>query len=314
MTRLPVTVLAGFLGSGKTTLVNRLLEDPGGRRFAVIVNEFGEVGIDGRLVVATEEDMVQLENGCVCCTVRGDLSAALVKLLDRRGRLLGGGSFDHVLIEGSGLASPGPIVQTLEVDPALGDRLQRARTVTLVHGGRFTEQVEAYPEAVEQVAHADLVLVNHTDHAEGSAVEAAEELARSLNPIARIQRSVRSDVSVPELLELAPLERASGGGTHHAHASGVHAQVLESDLPLDVHRLKMWLQFLANRWGTEIVRIKGVLACQGHAQEVVVQAVYEWLELGPGTAAAPERSQLVLIGKGFDMEEVERGWRACLLP
>lgn len=312
MSALPVTLLSGFLGSGKTTLVNRLLTEPTGQRFAVLVNEFGEVGVDGRLVVATEDELVQLENGCVCCTVRGDLSRALVDLLDRRGRLLGGARFDHVLIEASGLASPGPIVQTLEVDPLLEGRLQRPATVTLVHGQRLPEQLSCYPEAAEQVAYADLVLVNHTDRADEASLVAAEAAVAGLNPLAACRRTERAEVPAAELLALEPLaaDRPLDAGTH-GHSSGMVAAVLESDEALDLHRLKMWLQFLTNRWGTQLLRMKGVLRCAGQADEVVVQAVYEWLELGPGSRPAPSRSQLVLIGRGFDEDELQRGWRAC---
>ena len=321
MARLPVTILAGFLGSGKTTLVNRILTEPTGTRFAVLVNEFGEVGIDGRLVVAAEEDLVQLENGCICCTVRGDLSRALGDLLARRGRLLGGARFDHVLIEASGLASPGPIAQTLEVDASLSEALETAGIVTLVHAGRIAEQLERFPEAAEQLGYADLVLCNHTDRVDGPVLEAAQRAVASINAVAPVRTCERAGVDVAELLtteRLAPgqLSRsaASSPGTElaHTHSEGIGTVVLESERPLDLHRLKMWLQFLANRVGGEILRMKGILRCEGRSEEVVVQAVYEVLELGPGEGPPPEHSQLVMIGRGFDRAELDRGWAACM--
>lgn len=312
--RLPVIILAGFLGSGKTTLVNRILTDPRSGRFAVLVNEFGDVGIDGRLVIAAEEDLVELANGCVCCTVRGDLERGLVRLLEGRGRILGREPFDGVLIEASGLASPGPIAQTLEIVPDLRAALFLRGIVTLAHAGRIIEQLAGFSEAAEQVGYADLLVLNHADRTSEEGLDAARAALAKINQAAPIVTTERAEL---ELVLLDELERGGLGetasadsGSEHGHTSDVATMVLTTEAPLDLHRLKMWLRFLETRPDGEVLRIKGILACEGRARSVVVQGVYQWLEIGPGDGPPPPQSQLVLIGRGFPREQLRRGWQA----
>ena len=318
----PVTLLAGFLGSGKTTLLNRILSEEHGEEIAVIVNEFGDVGVDGRLVVGAEEEVVELANGCICCTVRGDLADGIAKLLERRGRRFGLGRrarFERILIEASGLASPGPALQTLMIDDRLRGRVRPDGVVTLAHALHVARQLEENPEAAEQVGYADVILLNHADQASVEELAHAEERLRSANAEARIERTVRADVAVASLFGLARTEtdvRAVGaqtvdGDLHANHTCGVTTVALTTDEALDLHQLKLWLQFLAKRKTHELMRVKGILRCTGHGPPVVVQAVYQWLELGPGEGAAPERSTLVLIGRDLDRDEIERGWAAC---
>lgn len=315
MPQLGVTLLAGFLGSGKTTLVNRLLSEPGGRPLAVLVNEFGDVGIDGRLVVAAEDDLVELANGCVCCTLRGDLERGLLQLLERRGRMLGRARFEGVLIEASGLASPGPIAQTVQVVPALAAAYQLEGIVTLAHAARIGAQLDEFREAADQIGYADLIVLNHIDRLAEGELDAVVARVRRGNGVAVIVPAQRADVDLGLLRglntrSLRPNIRATPAEPH-AHTSNVVTLALTSETALDVHRLKIWLRFLSARPDGEILRLKGIVRCEGLARPLVVQAVYQWLEIGPGTGQPPERSELVLIGRGFDAEELERGWRAC---
>lgn len=308
-----VTILSGFLGSGKTTLVNRLLGRRGGPRYAVLVNEFGDVGVDGRLIVASEEEVVELANGCVCCTIRGDLERGLRDLVQRRGRLLGRARFDRVLIEGSGLASPGPIAQTLVTVPDLREAFELRGIVTLAHAGRIVEQLERFGEAREQVGLADWLVLNHCDRATPEALaEARAELARH-NGLARRFETTQADLDLEQLeAELTTEPHTAGTTAHaaHAHTSDVTTVTFCSDEPLDIHRFKMWLKFLSARPDGQILRIKGVVRCTGHHTGLVVQGVYQFLEFGPSELPAPERSELVVIGQGFEATELERGWRA----
>lgn len=313
----PLTLLAGFLGSGKTTLLNRILKAEHGQRVAVVVNEFGDVGIDGRLVVGARDDVVELVNGCLCCTVRGDLQRTLLDLLARRRRrLVGRLRFERIVVEASGLASPGPVAQTIPVTPGLGDTLRLDGVVVLCHAERIADQLEEYPEAAEQVGYADRLLLNHADRCDAAALEEAQAAVRARNAWAPMERCTRAEVPVGPLLDVGAtepgrwkLDTAPPDG--HAHGSGVGTVALRSDLPLDLHRLKMWLRLVATRRAQPLMRMKGIVRCTDHGPPVVVQAVHQWLELGPGEGAAPDQSVVVLIGRDLDRDELERGFRSC---
>jgi G3E family GTPase len=304
----PVTLLAGFLGAGKTTLLNRILTERQSERIAVVVNEYGSEGIDGKLVVGVRDELVELANGCVCCTVRGDLSRTLRRLLGRRR------APERVLIETSGLASPGPAAQTLLVDPGLSSAYRLAGIVTLAHAGNLAHQHERHPEVGEQLAYADLIVLNHTDGVTATALAEARALVRAVNGLAEVRETVRADLPPGELLAPAiVLDRAAlASAPPAAHSAGVSTVALRSRRPLDLHALKLWLRFVAGRRGQDLYRAKGLLHCAGHAEPVVVQAMYEWLELGPGGGSVPSESLLVLIGDGLDGAEIRRGWEACL--
>lgn len=314
---IPVTLLTGFLGSGKTTLLNRILTERHDERIAVIVNEYGDVGIDGSLVIGATDEIIELANGCVCCTVRGDLSNALQRLLAARDRRVFQQSFDRIVIEASGLAEPGPIVQTLIVDPSIAERVQLDGILTLTHAGNLPHQLDQHPEASEQVAYGDRVLLNHADRCTTNELQAARAAVRSLNSLAEVIECERGCVDLANLLDIAThnAERWTDLPTHspdeHAHHSEVSSIAFETDAPLDLHRLKIWLQFLANRRGQDLYRLKGILACKSVATSVIVQGMFEWLEIGPGEGPAPPLSKLVMIGRSFDRAELERGWVAC---
>lgn len=336
--RIPVTLLAGFLGSGKTTLVNRILAAQHHQRLAVIVNEFGDVNIDGRLVVGVEDDIVELSNGCICCTVRGDLVTTLHTLLKRRRRWwLRPARFDRILIEASGLASPGPAVQTVLIDTELATRLQLDGVVTLAHAQHIVAQLGEHPEAAEQIAYADRVVMNHCDQCQPDNLEAAEAAIRTCNPQAEVMRATYADVAVSEVLGLRPWDTetwylASAGRSediggrqqvhdtahdaHHEtppHTCGVGTLTLRTRNALDVQQLQLWLRFLTRRRAYDVMRLKGIIRCPQHPGALIVQGVYQWSELRPGAEQAPEESVLVLIGRNLDHDEITRGWTACQL-
>ncbi|QDU84951.1 putative GTP-binding protein YjiA [Planctomycetes bacterium Pla163] len=316
--RVPVTLLSGFLGSGKTTLLNRLLRSPVGAGIAVVVNEFGELPIDGRLVESSQDEVLELANGCICCSVRGDLVRTAHELFERRSRrLVGRLRFDRLVIEASGLASPGPVHQTFRLDDQLARQTRPAGTVTLCHAGLIESQMAEFTEAAEQVGYADVCVLNHTDGLSSSALDAAEASVRRVNALAPIHRAVRADVDVLALLDEAePTEERwqlfDASGTATSHTDSVVSYSLVHDGALDIHRLKIWLQFVAARRDWRIMRMKGIVRTATRTEPTVVQAVHQYLEIGPGAGAAPERSILVVIGRDIDEDVLRDGWSRLL--
>ncbi len=336
--RVPVTLLAGFLGSGKTTLANRILSEQHEQRIAVIVNEFGDVGIDGRLVVGVDDNVIELSNGCLCCTVRGDLADTLHSLLIRRRQAEGPEPFERILIEASGLASPGPVAQALLVDTVLSAQLQLDGIVTMAHAQHITRQLQEHPEAADQVGYADHLILNHCDQCPSADLDAAEVTLRACNPHASLVRTTRAQVDVLDLLHTRTWEsinaqrlqppqgtpNAADSGHDHAdhdhanhdhhvgpHTCDVSTLTLRSDTPLDLNRLKMWLLFVSKRKSHELMRLKGILHCQQHEEAMIIQGVYQWMEVRHSVEEAPDESILVLIGRHLDEAELRREWGEC---
>ena len=323
----PVTLLVGFLGSGKTTLANRILTEHHDQRIAVIVNEFGDVGIDGRLIVGVEDNVIELSNGCLCCTVQGDLADTLRQLLERRRQTVDAQPFERIVIEASGLASPGPVLQGMLVDPSLNAHVRVDGVITMAHAKHIVQQLADHPEASEQVAYADHIILNHCDQCEGDALAAAEAALHACNPHADLERTTRAEVDVVRVLnqqtwDSARVKAALANGawcddhTHehahaHLHTQGVGTLALRADAPMDLHRLTGWLLDLAKRRSHELMRLKGILRCQSHDQAVVIQGVYQWLEVRLEAGEPPVASVLVLIGRYLDEEEIRREWANC---
>jgi G3E family GTPase len=325
----PVTLLVGFLGSGKTTLANRILSEQHHQRIAVIVNEFGTVGIDGQLIVGVEDNIVELSNGCLCCTMQGDLSDTLRQLLARRRRTATAPPFERIVIEASGLASPGPVLQRMLVDPDLHAHVQVDGVITMAHAKHIVQQLADHPEASEQVAYADHIIINHCDQCEDDVLVAAETALHACNPQADVERTTRAAVDVAGVLrkqawDSARLKAAFEFGaacedhTHdhaheHLHTQGVSSVALRAEAPMDLQRLTRWLSSLSITGSHELMRLKGILHCQSQAQAVVIQGVYQWLEVRLQAGAPPAASALVLIGRHLDAEELRRAWAECIV-
>lgn len=324
----PVTLLVGFLGSGKTTLANRILSEQHGQRIAVIVNEFGDVGIDGQLIVGVDDNMVELSNGCLCCTVQGDLADTLRQLLERRRRAVDAKPFERILIEASGLASPGPVLQAMLVEPELNAHIQVDGVITMAHARHIVRQLADNPEAAEQVAYADQVILNHCDQCADDELAAAQAAIHACNRQADIERATRAAVDVADLLKQRTWdsERVKealgngvlcGGGAHehdndHIHTQGVGTVVLRATAPMDLERLKMWLPNLSRRSSHDLMRLKGILNCRSCRQAVVIQGVYQWLELRLAAGEPPAESVLLLIGRHLDADALSREWADCI--
>jgi G3E family GTPase len=322
----PVTLLVGFLGSGKTTLANRILSEQHNQRIAVIVNEFGAVGIDGQLIMSVDDNVVELRNGCLCCTVQGDLADTLRQLLVRRRQTVDAKPFERIVIEASGLASPGPVLQGMLVDPSLNAQVQVDGVITMAHAKHIVQQLADHPEASEQVAYADHILVNHCDQCEGDELAVAEASIHTCNPQADIERTTRAEVDVVRLLnkQTWDSERVKEALKHgalccdhdhdhaHRHTQGVGTLALRAEAPMDLYRLTRWLQDLSQPRSHELMRLKGILNCQAHDQAVVIQGVYQWLEVRQQAGEPPAASVLVLIGRHLDEAEISRAWADCI--
>ncbi|MER5663456.1 CobW family GTP-binding protein [Streptomyces mirabilis] len=321
--RVPLTVLTGFLGSGKTTLLNRILTENHGLRIAVIENEFGEVGIDDALVLDAEEEIFEMNNGCICCTVRGDLIRILGALMRRREK------FDHILIETTGLADPAPVAQTFFMDDEIASQLRLDAIVTLVDAAHVLQHLdEVKPEgveneAVEQIAFADRVVLNKTDLVDDETIVEVVRRIRAINAGVRIVPSEHARIDLQEVMDVGAfdLERVLADDpsflteTEHQHDSTVTSVGIELDGELDENRLNAWLGRLLRTKGVDLFRSKGILAIAGAPKQYVFQGVHMLLDGTFGRdwrEGEARRNRLVFIGRDLDRETLERDFAGCL--
>jgi len=342
ITKTPVTVLTGYLGAGKTTLLNRILSEDHGKRYAVIVNEFGEVGIDNDLIVGADEEVFEMNNGCVCCTVRGDLIRVVSGLMKRKG------GFDAIIVETTGLADPGPVAQTFFVDEDVRAKTQLDSVTTVVDAKHLPLRLADSSDAAEQIAFADQIILNKTDLVTEAELVEVERMIRRLNPLAPIHRAQRSNVPLDLVLgrgsfdlarieELEPdfLNPAHGEAGHvhdedcdhdhhdhdhhdHGHdieASGIRGVSLTATKPLSANKVTAWLNDLLQAQGPDILRAKGILDVAGEDRRLVFQAVHMILEgdfQGPWRDGAERYSRLVFIGRNLDEAKLREGFEACI--
>jgi G3E family GTPase len=342
----PVTVLTGYLGAGKTTLLNRILTEDHGRRYAVIVNEFGEIGIDNDLIVDADEEVFEMNNGCVCCTVRGDLIRILSGLMKRKG------GFDAIVVETTGLADPGPVAQTFFVDEDVRAGAKLDSVTTVVDAKHVLLRLADSKEAREQIAFADQIVLNKADLVTEDELHEVEARLKRLNPLAPIHRATKSNVPLETILgrggfdldritELEPefLNPAHGepghvhdedcghdhdhhhGHDHHDHHHGGHAHEdqdikgvsLTLDRPIDGQKVTRWLNEVLQAQGPDILRAKGIIDVKGEDKRLVFQAVHMILDGDLQRAWKPgERrySRMVFIGRNLDEAKLREGFEA----
>ena len=312
--RIPVTILTGFLGAGKTTLLNYILQQQHGYKFAIIVNEMGEIGIDGQLVENAKEEIVQMNNGCVCCTVRKDLVKSVQGLIKR-------GGFDYILIETTGIADPAPVAQTFLNIPQLQQHVQLDSIITVVDAEQIEKQMSDVETAREQIAMADFVLLNKIDLVDEAHLQKTEGLIKELNPHTQIFRTGHSQVNLKEVLDMAAFDVdrklavdpkfLDELNTRHHHE--IKSCAFKFDQPFSVERFEAFVQNLSDN--SQVFRSKGFLSIAGNPRRAIFHGVNNrftifWDRLWE--KGEPRTSQLVFIGKGLDKDAINLALARCL--
>jgi G3E family GTPase len=317
----PVTILTGFLGSGKTTLLNRILKEDHGKRIAVIENEFGEVGVDSEIIEKSDEQIVEMNNGCICCTVRGDLIRILGTLKDKRDS--GALKFDRVVIETTGMADPGPVAQTFFTDEDIGNYYLLDSILTVVDAKHAQKQLDEFHEAQEQVGFADRILMSKTDLVSENEVEDLSKRLKRMNPRAPIKKVDFGNAPIDEVLDIRgfnlnailELDPEFLNDSHHEHHDEVESFVFKSDKPFDGNKLEQFLSGMIQVYGPDLLRYKGVLWMKGNPKRVVFQGVHMMMggDTGkPWAKTDKKRSVLVFIGKKLPKDLFLAGLEECI--
>ena len=345
--KIPVTVLTGYLGAGKTTLLNRILSENHGQKFAVIVNEFGEIGIDNDLVVGADEEVFEMNNGCICCTVRGDLIRIVEGLMKRRGK------FDAIIVETTGLADPAPVAQTFFVDQDVQDQARLDAVVTVADAKWLSERLKDAPEAKNQIAFADVIILNKIDLVTPEQLREVEGRIRAINPYAQLHKTTKCQVpldavlgrnafDLERILEIEPAFLEAGddhdhdhhghdhdhhghdhghdhakapGGLKHYHDEEMQSVAIKLDGDIDPNKFMPWINDLVQKEGPNILRSKGILAFKNDPKRFVFQGVHMILdgdsqrEWKPGEK---RESKLVFIGRNLKEDELRKGVLSCV--
>jgi G3E family GTPase len=331
--KIPVTVLTGYLGAGKTTLLNRILSEPHGKRYAVVVNEFGEIGIDGELVIGADEEVFEMNNGCICCTVRGDLIRIIEGLMKRKGR------FDAIIVETTGLADPAPVAQTFFVDEDVQKAARLDAVVTVADAKWLAARLRDAPEAKNQIAFADVIVINKTDLVTPAELREVEARIRAINPYASLHRATKCDVALADVIERRAFDldrildiepgflsaedhvhdhdhdhAEHHHGLKHYHDEDMQSVALRLDGDVDPTKFMPWINRITQEQGPNILRCKGIVAMKDDPKRFVFQGVHMMLDgdsQREWRADEKRESKVVFIGRNLEEEDIRDGFLAC---
>lgn len=323
--QIPVTVLTGFLGSGKTTLLNRILREDHGHKIAVVENEFGEENVDSTVLVQTDkEQIVQMSNGCICCTIRGDLSRVMTDLRHRRDR--GEIEFDRVIIETTGVANPGPVAQTFFMDDAVAAFYRLDGVITLVDAKFGNDSLDKELEAQAQVGFADRIFLTKGDIVSTEELEALRTRLRAMNPRAPIKEAHMGEVEIADVLDIEGFnlndildvdpQFLTDVGHHHHHGDEIGSFIFTSYTPFDAFRLERFWGTITQVYGPDLLRYKGILYIEGTDRKMITQGVHMLVAADLADPWGPDErpmTKIVFIGRNLPEEAIITGLETCLV-
>jgi len=308
----PVTLITGWLGAGKTTLLNRILTENHGNKYAVLINEFGELGIDDRLIVRRDQDLIELSNGCICCTVRGDMIGKLLDLRKRKLPFFKRRYFDGILIETTGIAEPAPLLRTFLVEEDVSTYYAVDKIITVADARNLQRALE-HQSASEQLALADTLILNHCAELSDEIINEARKNIRAINNDGKLLVAEVPNMQLEDVLEKSEVRFSKTPSAEHVHQHSISTISISSDEALDELRVQLWLDTCVQQLGEDLIRYKGFLNIAGLDYRCLLQGVYDLYKVTADEkwAYAP-RNEIVFIGHNLDQDFFQRGFSAAL--